>query len=477
MLDITRNTIPESVKTVHLIAACGTGMGALACALVQQGYRVTGSDRHVYPPMSTFLSEKGIDLFQGFDGRHLSYGPDLVVVGNAVVRDNPEAKVLAKMGLAFCSMPQAVNHFMAAGKQIVVVAGTHGKTTTASILAWLFYRAGWDPSFMIGGIVNDFNSNYRIGQGPVMVIEGDEYDTAFFNKVPKFTHYVPHKAILTGIEYDHADIYPDIEAVMAAFAGFISAIPAQSLLFAFDADANVAGGLALCRGRVSTYGSQPESTWRIANAVSRGRYLEFDVIKTGALYHHFRSPLAGTHNAHNALAAIAVADSAGISARVMAEALIAFKGIKRRQEVRGVRRGVTVIDDFAHHPTAVRETLAAVRRHYAGARLIAVFEPRTHTSMRAVFQEVYATVFDAADLICIRQPPLLGKVPPGERFCSRQLVGDLKARGRDARYFQDTDEILEFLAAQARCGDVILVMSNGGFDNIHQRVLQRLTDN
>jgi UDP-N-acetylmuramate: L-alanyl-gamma-D-glutamyl-meso-diaminopimelate ligase len=475
LIDLQKNRIPEAVRTIHLIAACGTGMGALACALKELGYRVTGSDQKVYPPMSTFLEQKGIVLEEGFKGRYLAEGPDLVVVGNAVSRDNPEVVQMVAMGLDYCSMPQAVTHFMADGKKIILATGTHGKTTTASLLAWLFYRAGLDPSFMVGGILKNFDSNYRVGAGVYIVIEGDEYDTAFFDKGPKFLHYPPHAAVLTSVEFDHADIFADLDAVLAAFQRFIEILPQEGTLYAFDGDENVAGLIADPDCKVLPYGDNGASAWRVGDISINSGQTQFEVFKHGDFYHRFQSPMPGKHNVLNALAAIAVADQAGIPPETIADALNSFEGAKRRQEICGVRNGVTVMDDFAHHPTAVRETVAGVSSFYPDSRLIAVFEPRTNTSMRNVFQDRYPGAFDGADIICIRKPPLLKKIPEGIRFSSEQLVADLKTGGKDARYFSDTDAILDFLGGVAKSGDVVLIMSNGGFDNIHERLLQILS--
>lgn len=313
-----------------------------------------------------------------------------------------------------------------------------------------------------------------MGDGDYIIIEGDEYDTAFFDKGPKFLHYPPHAAVLTSIEFDHADIFADLEAVLAAFGRFMEIMPQGGRIYAFDNDENVA---ALTRGRdckVLPYGGNTDSAWRIGDASMNGGNARFEVYKHGAFHHSFEFPMPGRHNMLNALAAVAVADHAGISPQTVSRALATFEGAKRRQEVRGVRRGVTVMDDFAHHPTAVKETVAGVKSFHPDARLIAVFEPRTNTSMRNVFQNVYSDAFEGADLICIRKPPLLEKIPREIRFSSAQLVEDLKSRGKDAHYFRDTDEILDFLADFLQSGDIILVMSNGGFDNIHERLLSLL---
>jgi len=474
MINLDRNHIPDHVQTIHLTAVCGTGMGALACMLKDLGFKVTGSDRNVYPPMSDFLARKGITVAGSFTERNLADKPDLVVVGNAVTADNPEARALAGLKLNFCSMPQAINHYIAAGKRLIVITGTHGKTTTASLVAWMLHQAGLDPSFIIGGILNDFNSNYRLGKGRYIVIEGDEYDTAFFDKGPKFLHYPPHLAVLTGVEFDHADIFQDLDHVRRTFGAFIAAIPKDSTLFAFDGNPDVTQLSASAACRVVKYGRQPESPWRLGDHTVHPPWTDFSILHRGKRYQTFRTGLVGEHNLHNALSAIAIGHTLSIPQAVMAKALKAFLGVKRRQEIRGVKRGITVIDDFAHHPTAVRETIRAIRPFCNPGRLIAVFEPRTNSSMRKVFQDIYPRSFTLADLVCIRKPPLLEKIPIGDRFSSEKLVDDLKRGGQAAHYFPDTDGIIDFLVAEAKAGDVILVMSNGGFDNIHEKLLNTL---
>lgn len=466
--------IPAGVHSVHLIAICGTAMGALAAMLQEMGLTVTGSDRNVYPPMSTFLKQRGIHVQEGFAPEHLAHRPDLVVVGNAVSRDNPEVEAVGRMGLTYCSMPEALNHFAGTGKETLLVAGTHGKTTTSSLLAWLLYAADVDPTYMIGGILNNFNGNYRLGRGGYFVVEGDEYDTAYFDKGPKFLHYRPKAAVLTSIEFDHADIYTDLAHVKSAFGLFLERMATDSILLAYDDDANIAALLPRAACRVERYGRSMGADWRLGQVTVAPPETHFEVWRNGKRYGEFASHMIGEHNLMNTLAALGVAHHLGIDAARLARGLADFRGIKRRQEVRGVRRGIVVIDDFAHHPSAVRETVRAVKTFYGARRLVAVFEPRTNTSMRDVFQETYATCFDPADLICIRQPPLLKKIPDGERFSSQKLVEDLQERGHAAHYFQDTDAIIDFLVQGAREDDVILIMSNGGFDNIHERLLEAL---
>jgi UDP-N-acetylmuramate: L-alanyl-gamma-D-glutamyl-meso-diaminopimelate ligase len=473
-MDMDKNCIPDDVKQIHLIAVCGSGMGALACMLKDLGYTVTGSDQKVYPPMSTFLADNNITILNGFEESHLLYRPDLVVVGNAVTKDNPEVVATQKLGLNFCSMPQALNRFVVADKKPLLITGTHGKTTTASILAWILDVAGFDPSFMIGGILKNFDSSYHLGKGQFIVIEADEYDTALFDKGPKFLHYNGVATILTSIEFDHADIYEDLDHVKSAFGRLISAIAGESLLVAYDSDKNIGGLLDGCKGLIEKYGRQLTSPWQLGNIIPDPPWSNFEIHKHGKIFGNFKSKLMGEHNLLNALAAVAVADNLQIPVDVLSEALEGFENVKRRQEIRGQKNGITVMDDFAHHPTAVRETLAAVKPFYTNGRIIAVFEPRTNTSMRDVFQDVYPLSFDPADLICIRKPPLLNKIPPDRRFSSEKLVQDLIQRGKQAHYFPDTETIINYLISEAKPGDLILVMSNGGFDNIHEKLLDSL---
>ncbi len=473
-MDMNRNIIPAQVRRIHLIAVCGTAMGALACMLKDLGHAVTGSDQKIYPPMSRFLAERGIPVMEGFRAEHLAGRPDLVVVGNAVPRTNPEAVECERLGLPFCSMPQAVNRFLAAGKRTLMVVGTHGKTTTSALLAWILQAAGRAPSFMIGGILRNFDSNYRMGGGDDLVIEGDEYDTAFFDKGPKFLHYRPAATVLTSVEFDHADIYRDLDHVQSAFRRLVEGLAPESLLLAWDGDAAIDRVTVGSPARLQRYGASEGSSWRLGRVQAEPPWTRIEVFKEAQVYGRFRTRMIGRHNGLNALAAVAVADHIGISAAAVADALERFEGVKRRQEIRGEKRGIVVMDDFAHHPTAVRETVDAVRSGYPGRRLIAVFEPRTNSSMRKVFQPVYPLAFDGADVVCIRRPSMLEKIPAAERFSSEELVAELQRQGKTAAFFPDTEGIIDFVLRTGKPGDVVLVMSNGGFDNIHERLLAAL---
>jgi UDP-N-acetylmuramate: L-alanyl-gamma-D-glutamyl-meso-diaminopimelate ligase len=466
------NTIPKNVQTVHMIAICGTGMGALACMLKDLGLNVKGSDHNVYPPMSTFLAEEGIEVLQGFIPEHMTPQPDLVIVGNTVSKDNPQVAAMVEKGQPCCSMPQAIQHFFG-HRKILLVTGTHGKTTTSSLLSWILHTARKDPSFFIGGIVQNFSSNYRIGNGPYMVVEGDEYDTAFFDKSPKFLHYKPSHTILTSIEFDHADIYRDLSHVKKSFRRLIMGLSRESLLVAFNPNTNVKELIKETPCRCETYGNL-DSLWHIQSVQYEPPWTHFDVYSNNQFYYHFKSPMMGAHNLSNILAVIAVTSDLGIDKLDMATAIESFQGIKRRQEIRGLKNGITVMDDFAHHPTAVLETLKAVKPFYTNGRIIAVFEPRTNSSRRRVFQNVYPDAFYPADIVCIRQAPLLEKIPEHERFSSQELVNMLKQKGQDAHYFETTDQIIDFVVSIAQANDLIIIMSNGGFDNIHVRLLEKL---
>ncbi len=473
-MDLSNNRIPRDVKTIHLTAVCGTGMGALAGMLKDSGYHVTGSDANVYPPMSTFLQQKGIAVARGFSADNLSYGPDLVVVGNAVSRDNPEAVAVMEKGLCFCSFPQAMNRFFAEGKTPLLVTGTHGKTTTSALLAWIIAAVGLDPTFMIGGILENFSSNHQVGTGAYVVIEGDEYDSAFFDKRPKFVHYTPSRTILTSVEFDHADIYKDLDSVKSAFSGFVSGLAEESLLVYQDADPNIQSILDGSSCWKASYGKNKRSPYRLGKVRFDPPFSCFEVFRREELLGDFKVPLMGEHNVMNCLAAIAVADDLRIPVDAILVALEKFKGIRRRQQVRGVKNQITVMDDFAHHPTAVRETLKAVRPFYEQGRVIAVFEPRTNSSRRNIFQDVYPSCFDSADIVCVRRPPMLEKIPEEERFSSEKLVSELIDKGRDAHFFPDTETIISFIKKHAQPKDLVIVMSNGGFDNIHERLLESL---
>lgn len=464
-----------SVKHIHFIAICGTGMGSLAGMLKASGYHVTGSDQNVYPPMSTWLADQGIVPYSGFAPEHLD-GADLVIVGNAVSKTNPEVAAMLERGLAYRSFPQALAEFFIRDRHSMVVAGTHGKTTTTALLAWVLTSAGRDPGAMIGGAAKNFDGNFRVGAGRFVAVEGDEYDTAFFDKGPKFLHYRPRTAILTSIEFDHADIYRDLAHVISAFERFVDLIPRDGLLVAAAADERVTAVAARAACRVERYGFEAGSEWIAEGLQARGGGVSFDVRRAGGPFGRFHLPLIGRHNVMNALAVIAAAHGAGVSAAQIAEGFRTFRGIKRRQEIVGEARDVIVMDDFAHHPTAIRETLAAVKMGYPARRVWAIFEPRSATSRRAVFQTEFSEAFDLADEVVIAQPFASDKLSPEQRLDAQRLVSDLGRRGVHAAYAKTTDDIVRTIPPQLAPGDLVCVMSSGGFDGIHAKLLAAVRD-
>lgn len=476
LLDPSLNMAPADVRRIHLIGICGTGMAALAGMLQEKGYAITGSDQNVYPPMSDFLADLGIPVMQGYAAAHLTARTDLVIVGNVVRVTNPEAVELSRLGLPYLSMPQALAHFFLTGKRSLVVAGTHGKTTTSSMLATTLHRLGATPGFMIGGLVEAFGRNFHLSDGQFFVVEGDEYDTAFFNKVSKFHHYQAECAILTSVEFDHADIFADFDAVQASFSKFIGRLPGKGVLVA-NFDDPVVAELARNNARcpVISYGTGRHCHWRVSDLQMEGLTSTFSVYHKGQSVGRCRLPMPGLHNCLNALAVIALLNHLGFSVEAIFSGLASFEGVKRRQQIRGQVGGITVVDDFAHHPTAVRETLQALRLAWPDNRLVVVFEPRTNTSRRAVFQKEYAGVFSAADRVLIREHVPLDTLSLEEQFSSARLAADLAAQGLPARAYADTDAILTALVTDCMAGDIVVILSNGGFDGIHDRLLTLLS--
>ena len=468
------NRPPETLRKVHVMGVCGTAMAALAGMLKERGFEVVGSDQAAYPPMSVFLEKLGITVRSGYGAENLDPDLDLVIVGNVIRRDNPEAVEMRRRRLPFLSLPQALSHFFIKDKRSIVVSGTHGKTTTSAMAAWMLEHAGLQPGFMIGGISADFGTNYQVGKGDFFVTEGDEYDTAYFDKGPKFLHYRPEMLIVTNLEFDHADIYRDLDHIKSNFRSLLQLLPEQGVLIANAQDAAVRSLMPHAKTPIETFSVDGEGNWVARILGFENGFMAFDVQRNGTPYGRFLLPMVGEHNVRNALAVLALGHAAGLDPENMKAALRTFKGVRRRQEVRGVKRGVTVMDDFAHHPTEVRETVRAVRIAYPQRRIISVFEPRTNTSRRNVFQNVYPQAFDGADIVLIREPTDLKKVPEDERFSSRELVKDLTGNGQQAFYFPDTDAILDYLQETCKEGDLVLVMSNGGFDGIHDRLLEML---
>jgi UDP-N-acetylmuramate: L-alanyl-gamma-D-glutamyl-meso-diaminopimelate ligase len=451
-------------------------MATLAALLKSRGYQVQGSDQQVYPPMSDFLVAEGIKTFSGYSADNITADIDLVVVGNAISRGNPELETVLK--LRYCSLPEAIRDHFLWGARSIVLAGTHGKTTTTSLTGWLLTHGGLDPSMLVGGIALNFGSqgsSYHVGKGRDFVIEGDEYDSAFFDKTAKFLKYLPDIAVINNIEFDHADIYADLEAVLVAFRRLVRLVPRNGLLL-IGADSPHAKALVpMAVSPVETFGVDETATWRGSAIEHRDGLTHFDVHRDGTLFGRFESPLLGLHNVRNALAAIAVGTRVGIPQQTLAEGLRQFRGIKRRLETVGVANGVTVLDDFAHHPTAVHETLSALRTGYPGRRVWAVFEPRSASSCRRVFQDDFARAFGAADEIVLAAV-FRSTLPESERLSADQLVLDLTRQGRHARHIPEIDDIVSTIARERRDGDVVVLMSNGGFGGIHGKLLQALRE-
>jgi UDP-N-acetylmuramate: L-alanyl-gamma-D-glutamyl-meso-diaminopimelate ligase len=462
---------------IHLIGICGTAMATLAALLKRRGYDVRGSDQNVYPPMSDFLAAEGIPIMTGYSADHIGADVDLVVVGNAISRGNAELESVLERKIHYCSLPEAIRDHFLWGARSIVVAGTHGKTTTTSLLGWLLTHGRLDPTVLVGGIALNFGeagSSYRVGGGRDFVIEGDEYDSAFFDKTAKFLKYLPDVAVINNVEFDHADIYADLDAVLLAFRRLVTLVPRNGLLL-LGADSPHAAALErYAVSPVETFGTTGTAVWQASDIESAGGLTHFEVHRRGEPVGRFASSLLGIHNVRNALAAIAVGRHIGMSPADLADGLRAFKGIKRRLEVVGTADGVTVMDDFAHHPTAVNETLAALRSGHPDRRIWAVFEPRSASSCRRVFQGDFARAFGAADEVVIAAV-FRSSLPEAERLSAEQLVEDLRARKQHARYIPAVDDIIRTIVDEHRSGDLVVLMSNGGFGGIHRKLLQALT--
>jgi len=463
----------------HLIGICGTAMASLAGMLQARGHHVTGSDKDVYPPMSTMLQSLGINVAQGFKREHLTPAPDCVIVGNAIPRGNPEVEETLRRKLLYRSQAEVVKEEFIRGRHSLAVAGTHGKTTTTSIAAWVMDQGGLDPSFLIGGVAQNFGSSFRVTQSDYVIVEADEYDTAYFDKGPKFMHYLPELAIVNNIEFDHADIYKDLDAVKLAFRRFMNLVPENGRLIAGWDSPNVRAVVESFGPRlftqVETFGTSGESRWQIRNPDFSGGLSSFDVYREDQLWGQFQTPLLGEFNLLNCLAVIIAADAWGVDQDKIRHALATFKNVKRRAEVRGEERGVTVIDDFAHHPTAVRETLRALRARYKDRRLIAIFEPRSWSSRLAVFQHDYANAFLAADYVVVANVFDSQKVTEkGRALDTNELIEAISQQGKPALALSGADEIVTHILPELREGDVVAIMSNGGFGGIHEKLLTAL---
>jgi UDP-N-acetylmuramate: L-alanyl-gamma-D-glutamyl-meso-diaminopimelate ligase len=448
-------------------------MATLAALLKNRGIDVRGSDQNVYPPMSDFLQEQGITTLQGYSAANITADIDLVVIGNAISRGNPELEEVLNRKIRYCSLPEAVRDHFLWGARSIVIAGTHGKTTTTSLAGWLLTHGGADPSVFIGGIAENFESSYRIGGGREFVIEGDEYDSAFFDKTAKFLKYLPDVAVVNNIEFDHADIYPDLAAIRLAFRRLVNLIPQRGLLLLGADNAEALALREAARCPVETFGLSDGADWQAHGVAVAETTTTFNVRRRGEPVGSFELPLLGAYNVRNALAAIAVGAASGLSTDTLAEGLRRFKGVRRRMELRGTAAGVSVYDDFAHHPTAIAETLAGVRSAFPARRLWAIFEPRSATSCRRVFQSDFAKALAGADTVVL--PAVFrSSLPDDQRLSAEQLIADLDAAGVDARYIPRVDDIVHAVSRDAKSGDLVVVMSNGGFENIHKRLLDAL---
>jgi UDP-N-acetylmuramate: L-alanyl-gamma-D-glutamyl-meso-diaminopimelate ligase len=474
--NVLASVAPQSVKRIHLVGVGGTGMGAFAGMLKTAGYSVTGSDENVYPPMSDMLREWGIDVFTPYAAENLDRAlPDLVIIGNVIRRVNPEATAVRERGIAQMSFPAAFGALILADKHSVVVVGTHGKTTTSALMAHVLVSAGKDPSFLVGGVTLNYDGNFRLGAGDHVVVEGDEYDTAYFDKGPKFLHYRARSAILTSVEFDHADIYRDLAHYESAFEKFCATMPADGFL---AVSASYKRAVTLARKHstcpVTTYAVNGKADYRADNESFSAEGARFEIHQPGAESRELLLPMSGYHNLENAAGVYAAGRSLGLSHGQIARGFATFAGVKRRQEVRGEVGGVLVIDDFAHHPTAVRETIEGIRQRYPDRRLWAVFEPRSNTSRRNIHQAEYADALAGADLATIREPEPHDKVPANERLNVGTIVTALNARGVIADASPEVPELLRRVSGGARPDDLILVMSNGAFGGLIPSLLETL---
>jgi UDP-N-acetylmuramate: L-alanyl-gamma-D-glutamyl-meso-diaminopimelate ligase len=464
----------DTSSKYYLIGICGTAMASLAGMLQGKGCRVEGSDSDVYPPMSDFLERLGIQTYKGYRAENLAAAkPDIVVVGNALSRGNPEVEAVLDSGIRYASMAETVKELFIRGKNSIVVAGTHGKTTTTAMMSWVLDQAGRKPSFLVGGIAENFGKSFQIAEGPDFVIEGDEYDTAFFDKGPKFLHYLPRIVMLKNIEFDHADIYADLEALKTSFRRLINIVPRNGLIVAGVDSPVVRELIPAAFSRVATVGIE-NGDWRAKNLESFDEGMRFEVWNGETSVGLFSIPMLGAFNVRNALDVIVTAKELGLDNTTLQAGLSTFKSVKRRLELKGEVNGVRVYDDFAHHPTAVLETLRAVRQRYPQDRIWAVFEPRSNTCRRRIFEKEFINAFDPADAAVVARVFGASKLAPEDQLSPDRLVEGISARGKTAATFDTTAEIVEFVATQALPGDHVVIMSNGGFDGIHGKLLKAL---
>ncbi|MFH1874627.1 MAG: UDP-N-acetylmuramate:L-alanyl-gamma-D-glutamyl-meso-diaminopimelate ligase [Pseudomonadota bacterium] len=463
----------NNLKHVHLLGIGGTGMGSLARLLVNKGLQVSGSDEKLYPPMSDQLAQLKINIYEGYAAKHLNPRPDLVVIGNVIRKENEEAQAVLNQDIAYCSMPQAISNFFLDKKKPIVVCGTHGKTTTSTLLAWLLEASKQDPSFFIGGVGRNFGQSAKLGKGNFFVLEGDEYDTAFFDKGPKFLHYQAQVVLLTSIEFDHADIYQDLNQIKQSFIKLLRGLPSNALVVANGDEVNVREILGQTKAKVLTYGLTDQVDYHPVEIIYATDETVFELI--GPKFKgSFRLPLAGEHNLLNAIGSIAVLLQQGINKEDIQKGLVSFEGVKRRQEIFAEVNSITLVDDFAHHPTAVAKTIAAIRQKYPNRRLWAIFEPRSNTSRRNFFQKEYIDALSLADRVILAPVFAAEKIPLAERFNGQAVADAIMRRGVDAHYISKTEYILEYITRVANRQDVILVMSNGAFDGLLPRLKEEL---
>ncbi len=464
----------EKIKSIYLIAICGTGMASLAGLLQKSGYQVTGSDANIYPPMSTLLKSSGIDIKPGYQRENITNDINQVIIGNAVSKDNQEVLAVQEKGIPYISFPEAIKKFYLENQKSLVITGTHGKTTTTALLSWVLHSAKRKPGFMVGGWMKNFNGNHGISEGEFFVSEGDEYDTAFFDKGPKFLHYSPFASILTGIEFDHADIYRDLEHIKDSFRKFVNIIHPSGFLLAAFSDKNAKDILTNASCQVETYGFSSSADWVIDNY----KFVEgkgyFTLLHHGVKIANFHLPMIGRHNIENATSVAAMSLKLGLTIQEIQKGFQTFKGIKRRQEVVGIKNEVTVIDDFAHHPTAIRLTLEAVREAYPEQRIWAIFEPRSATCRRKIFENRLPKSFIPADRVIIAGLFAPDKINPEDRLNPELVVEHINNKGGNAHFIPDIEALLDKLIIECRPKDVLLIMSSGGFSGIHQKLITRL---
>ncbi|AZZ36745.1 UDP-N-acetylmuramate:L-alanyl-gamma-D-glutamyl-meso-diaminopimelate ligase [Bdellovibrio sp. qaytius] len=468
----------KNIKTgshVHLMGICGTAMASLAGLLKDKGYKVTGSDSNPYPPMSTQLESLGIQIQKPYSKNNLNPKPDFVIVGNVISASNEEAREMVRLEIPYCSLPQAMGEFIIDDRISYVISGTHGKTTTTSLMSWVLDQAGFDPGFLIGGIAKNFSQSFRNPKQNVFVIEGDEYDTAYFDKVPKFIHYRPKNVILTSVEFDHADIYKDFAAVKAAFITLMKLIPENGNFVYWGDDANVCEVATHCKIKNKfSYGFESKNDFVCKIVEETEGYTKFSIYHNSEKLADFVTTMTGRYNILNASAVVAQAFANKLPLDGVMKGLSTFAGVKRRQDILGEPGGILVIEDFAHHPTAVKETVLAIQNKYKSRKVFSVFEPRSATSRRKVFQKDYVDAFSEGHEVIIAEAFDQGKISEEDRFSSAELVADLKKKNKTAHVMASADEIVKYLKETAKPKDVILIMSNGGFDGIYQKLFTAL---